>query len=257
MVRARARQAARGAGFVALTATMLPGVIAAVAAAREERREAVRDAWVRTWSRGLLKIFAIDVVVDGEVPTPTLGSGRGRLIVSNHRSAIDIGVLLATFGGTMVSRADLARWPLVGAAARTVGTVFVDRARAESGAATIRAVQKHLESGKTIAIFPEGTTFDGDLVRPFHGGAFIAAARAEAEILPVGLAYPKASGAAFLDETFPQHLGRLAQADATRMGLAVGIPFVARSGDKARALTDRAHASVTSLVGKARTICGA
>ena len=114
--------------------------------------------------------------------------------MTNHRSAIDIGVVLATFGGTMVSRADLASWPVVGAAARAVGTVFVDRSSAKSGAATIRAIQKHLEEGQTINLFPEGTTFDGDEVRPFHGGAFVSAVRAEAEVLPVGLAYPRALG---------------------------------------------------------------
>jgi 1-acyl-sn-glycerol-3-phosphate acyltransferase len=165
-------------------------------------------------------------------------------------------VLLATFGGTMVSRADLARWPLVGAAARAVGTVFVDRASAKSGAATIRAIQKHLASGRTIALFPEGTTFDGDEVRPFHGGAFVAAARAEAEILPVGLAYPKGSGAAFVDETFPEHLARLAASDDTRIALAVGDPFVARRDMGARELTARTHALVAAAVARARERCG-
>jgi 1-acyl-sn-glycerol-3-phosphate acyltransferase len=255
-IRDRARQIVRGGGFVGLTAAMLPGVIAAVGVAPEERKEAVRDAWVGRWARSLLSMFAIEVVVDGDVPPASLGSGRGRLVISNHRSAIDIGVLLATFGGTMVSRADLARWPLVGAAARAVGTVFVDRKSAESGAATIRAVQKHLESGKTIAIFPEGTTFDGDEVRPFHGGAFIAAVRAEAEIVPVGIAYPSRSGAAFFDETFPSHLARLSRADPTRMVAAVGIPFVARKEMKARQITDRAYADVTALVRRARARCG-
>src|SRR5205085_450828 len=172
------------------------------------------------WARALLSLFSIECVVKGAVPPPTRKGERGRLIVSNHRSAIDIGVLLATFGGTMVSRDDLARWPLIGAAARSVGTVFVDRASAKSGAATIRMLEKHLRAGRTMHIFPEGTTFDGDEVRPFHGGAFIAAARTEAEIVPVGLAYPKASGAAFVGETFPQHLARLAASDDTRMVIA-------------------------------------
>jgi 1-acyl-sn-glycerol-3-phosphate acyltransferase len=253
----RARQAFRASGFVGLTGTMLPAFLAVMATTPDAEREAKRDEWVRRWARSLLTLFGIEVVIDGAIPPPTLGSGRGRLVVSNHRSAIDIGVLLATFGGTMVSRADVASWPLVGAAARSVGTVFVDRKSAESGAATIRVIQKHLESGGTIAIFPEGTTFDGDDVRPFHGGAFIAASRAEAEILPVGLAYPKSSGAAFVDETFPQHLGRLAASDDTRMVVAVGAPFVVRKGVRAREVTDRTHEAVVTCVARARLRCGA
>jgi 1-acyl-sn-glycerol-3-phosphate acyltransferase len=263
VVRERARQVVRAGGFAGLTAAMLPGMVAAVAASPDEaERELVRERWVRRWARALLDLFAIEVVVDGDVPpaprSRARGSepARGRLVVSNHRSAIDIGVLLATFGGTMVSRADLARWPLVGAAARAAGTVFVDRKDAKSGAATIRAVEKHLERGRTIAIFPEGTTFDGDDVRPFPGGAFIAAARAGAEILPVGLAYPRASGAAFVDETFPAHLARLSRAAPTRMVVSAGAPFVADRSVPARALTDRTHAAVATLVSRARTLCG-
>ncbi len=254
-VRGKAKQIARAGGFVGLTATMLPALLAHMESVSEERRDAVRDAWVRRWARALLALFAVEVVVEGEAPPATNG-GRGRLIVANHRSAIDIGVLLATLGGTMVSRGDLAKWPVVGAAARAVGTVFVDRKSAESGAATIRAMQKHLEDGRTLAIFPEGTTFDGDEVRPFFAGGFIAATRAEAEVLPVGIAYPHGSGAAFVNETFPHHLARMAASDGARMVLAIGAPFVARRAMETREVTSRAESAVQVLVHRARTRCG-
>lgn len=254
-LRRRGRQVARAGGFVGLTAAMLPPFLAHLERVDAEQKDTVRDLWVRRWARALLALFAIDVVVEGRVPPPTRRGQRGRVVVANHRSAIDIGVLLATFGGTLVSRADLARWPVVGAAARAVGTVFVDRADANSGAATIRAIQRRLEEGATIGIFPEGTTFDGDEVRPFHGGAFIAAARAGAEILPVGLAYPRGSGAAFVDETFPEHLARMAKSDATRMGLVVGDPIDA-TGTRAAALSARTRDAVAALVVRARARCG-
>jgi 1-acyl-sn-glycerol-3-phosphate acyltransferase len=255
-VTGRARQVARASGFLGLTAMMLPPFLARMAATSDDERTAVRDAWVGRWARSLLRLFAIEVVVDGTVPTPTRGHGRGRLVVTNHRSAIDIGVVLSTFGGTMVSRADLATWPVLGAAARAVGTVFVDRSSAKSGAGAIRAMQKLLEEGQTINLFPEGTTFAGDEVRPFHGGAFVSAVRAEAEILPVGIAYPSASGAAFVDETFAAHLARMSKSGATRMVISVGTPFVARKSDRAAELTKRAHDEVQALVGRARDRCG-
>ena len=256
-VTGRARQAARASGFLGLTALMLPAFLARMASTSDADRAAVRDAWVGRWARARLGLFAIEVIVDGTVPPPTQGRGRGRLVITNHRSAIDIGVVLSTFGGTMVSRADLAGWPVLGAAARAVGTVFVDRASAKSGAATIRAIQKHLEEGDTINLFPEGTTFEGDEVRPFHGGAFVSAVRAEAEILPVGIAYPKSSGAAFFDETFVQHLARMSKSGATRMVVAVGTPFIARRSDRASDVTKRAQAEVQTLVERARARCGA
>ncbi|MDB5218074.1 MAG: 1-acyl-sn-glycerol-3-phosphate acyltransferase [Myxococcaceae bacterium] len=255
-VAGRARQAARASGFVGLTAAMLPPFVARMATVSDADRSAVRDAWVGRWARSLLSLFAIEVVVEGTIPPPTQGRGRGRLVVTNHRSAIDIGVVLALFGGTMVSRADLATWPVVGAAARAVGTVFVDRSSAKSGAATIRAIQKHLEEGQTINLFPEGTTFDGDEVRPFHGGAFVSAVRAEAEVLPVGIAYPRASGAAFVNESFGSHLSRMAKSRPTRMVVSVGDPFVARKSDRATVITQRAQSEVQALVLRARDRCG-
>jgi lyso-ornithine lipid O-acyltransferase len=253
--RDRVRQAVRTGGFVATTAAMLPLFITHQRRVPDAEKDLIRDLWVRRWARALLGLFGIDVVIAGSVPPPTKTGDRGRLIVSNHRSAIDIGVILATFGGTMVSRADIATWPIVGAAARSVGTVFVDRSSAKSGAATIRSIQKQLEGGQTIALFPEGTTFEGDEVRRFYGGAFIAAARAGADVLPVGLAYPRSSGAAFVDEPFVTHLGRMAKSASTRMGLAVGSPIHAK-GLRANTLTEQAHAAVTQLVANARKLAG-
>lgn len=256
MVKKQVRKVGRTAGFVGLTAAMLPGMLGHTAVASEDRREVIRDRWTRVWAKTLIRLFGVELLVEGEVPPPTFGSGRGRLIISNHRSALDIGIILSTFGGTMVSRADLAKWPLLGHAARSVGTVFVDRGDAKSGAATMRSIQRELESGRTIALFPEGTTFEGDEVRPFHGGAFVSAIRAEAEIVPIGIAYPKASDAAFFNETFLSHLDRLSKSDPSRVALSIGTPFIVRKGTKARDVTDRAHAAVTDLVARARQRCG-
>ncbi|MBS2016163.1 MAG: 1-acyl-sn-glycerol-3-phosphate acyltransferase [Deltaproteobacteria bacterium] len=256
MVIDRVKQAARAGGFVGVTATMLPAFLARMKATTDEDRDDVRDRWVKRWARALLALFSVEAVIDGALPPPTRKGSRGRLVIVNHRSAIDIGVVLATFGGTMVSRADLAGWPVIGAAARSVGTIFVNRSNAESGAATIRIVQKALEDGMTINLFPEGTTFDGDVVRPFHGGAFVSAVRAEAEILPVGMAYPQGSGAAFVNETFTAHLARMAKSDATRMVVSVGEPFVVRREDRATDVSKRAHREVSALVARARALCG-
>jgi lyso-ornithine lipid O-acyltransferase len=229
-------------------------MLAAVARAPDDQKDAVREAWVKRWARTLLDLFSVEIDIVGALPSRV--PSRGRVVIANHRSTIDVGILLATFGGTMVSRGDLARWPLVGAAARSVGTVFVDRTDAKSGAFTIRAIQKHLEAGRSVGIFPEGTTFEGDEVRPFYAGAFVAAVRAGAEILPVGLAYPRASGAAFVGETFPVHLGRLARSDGTRMAVAVGEPFDVSRRERPHEVAARAREAVRSLVSAARTRCG-
>jgi 1-acyl-sn-glycerol-3-phosphate acyltransferase len=246
-----ARRAARIGGFGALTTAMLPGLVAHERLARRDGRDEVRQRWVGAWADALLRLFGVSVTVRG--PLHPSAPGRGRLVVANHRSTADVLVLLRTFGGRMVSRADLAGWPLVGAAARAAGTLFVDRADATSGATAVRTIRSRLAAGDTIIVFPEGTTLPDDVVRPFHAGAFVAAARSAAEIVPVGLAYQTGSGAAFVGETFPAHLARMAAADPSRMALCVG-PGIPADTTKAATLRDAAHAAVQGLVDEARRI---
>lgn len=245
----KARRAARVAGFGAVTAALLPAYALRDAMTAPDERGALRDRWVARWCDALLALFAVSVDARGV----TKGAGP-RMVVANHRSTIDIAVLLRSFGGRVVSRADLSGWPLIGAAARKVGTVFVDRADAQSGASAVRAMRTLLERGETVIVFAEGTTFSDDEVRPFHGGAFVAAAGTGAEIVPVGLAYPRGSGAAFVNESFPQHLARMAAADPTRVSLLAGAPIVAAPRVRSAKLRDEAHAAVQALVHEARAL---
>ncbi|MDB4998594.1 MAG: uncharacterized protein JWM74_6026, partial [Myxococcaceae bacterium] len=101
------------------------------------------------------------------------------------------------------------------------------------------------------SVFPEGTTFPDDEVRPFHRAVFTAAARGKAEIVPVGIAYEEGSAAIFFDETFLTHLERMAGAPHTRVAIAIGDP-IATAGVKPEALAAKAHAAVQELVGVAR-----
>ena len=246
------RRAARVAGFGALTAAMLPAFLAREALASDAvgsaKRDARRDAWVATWAGALLGLFGVRVMSRGPAPI----HGRGHLVVANHRSTADILVLLRAFGGHMVSRADLARWPLVGPAARAVGTVFVDRSDAVSGAAAVRTIRSHLAQGSTVIVFPEATTFPDDDVRPFQAGAFVAALHSGADIIPVGLAYATGSGAQFVKESFPAHLGRMAAADPSAVAMCMGAPIAIGKKTRAARLRDEAQAEVQRLVHEAR-----
>ena len=247
-VRRQLRRAGRIAGFGALTSAMLPAFLAHERLAGADARDGVRERWVGAWCSALLRLFGVRVLTRGVAPV----RGRGHLVVANHRSTADILVLLRAFGGHMVSRADLAAWPLVGVAARAVGTVFVDRSDAVSGANAVRAIRDRLAEGHTVIVFPEGTTFPDDDVRPFHAGAFVAALRSGADIIPVGLAYGTGSGATFVHESFPAHLARMAAASPSDVVMSVGEPIAIPGKARAAQLRDRAHAEVQRLVGEAR-----
>jgi lyso-ornithine lipid O-acyltransferase len=244
-----ARGVARVAGFLAVTPTML-AAYAAHDAATSDHSEGLRDRWVGAWCDAMLRIFGLRTEVSGE-PT-TQPKGRGRLVVSNHRGVADILVLWRLFGGRMVSRADLSRWPLIGLAGRRLGTVFVDRSSTRSGAATIRTVRNLLREGVSVTIFPEGTTFPGDEVRPFHPGGLAAVIGTGAVVVPVGLAYSQGSQAAFLDESFVAHLSRMASAPASFVSVSVGPPLDVPANARPSTLAQTCRAAVAQEVTRAR-----
>jgi 1-acyl-sn-glycerol-3-phosphate acyltransferase len=251
----RLRQAVRGVGFFGLTLGYGTGVYLGVSRAHGDlAKRAARDEWASGWARALLRLFDVEMVVTGDA-----GQGndaRGRVVVANHRSIIDIAVLLSIFGGALVSRADLEKWPIVGPAARSAGTIFVDRGSKKSGAQAIQAMVDRLEEHDTVCLFPEGTTYEDDPVRPFKPGACVAAARANVPVIPVAIVYPRDSGAAFGGETFMTHLARLADARATVVHVEIGAPMEPAEGEAVDAFTERCRAEVARLVGVGREKSG-
>jgi lyso-ornithine lipid O-acyltransferase len=141
---------------------------------------------------------------------------------------------------------------VMGRAAREGGTIFVDRNDRRSGVKAIREIRRRLAAGKTVIVFPEGTTYAGDEVRPFLGGAFAAVAGLDAEVVPVGIAYDP--GAEFVDEGFVAHLQRAAQRPKTRVALCIGESQPA--GRERTALARDMHRAVQQLVHSARDRLG-
>lgn len=246
------RKAGRAAGFAGLTFAAGTSVAIGLGLSPDKKRPAVRDRVTAEWSKGLLKLFGVEVVLEGAPPgSPGVGRGQGRIVIANHRSIIDIAILLSAFGGAVLSRAELATWPIIGQAARAAGTIFVDRADKASGHRAILAMVERLAQNDTICLFPEGTTYVDDEVRPFKSGAFVAAERAKVPVVPVGIAYPDAT-AGYGGETFAQHLGRLAETPHTKTFVEVGEPLVLGPGEDVDAFRERCRAEVARLVKRAR-----
>lgn len=242
-----------GRGRAALRTSALLSLSGAMAAALavEERTRGVewprREAYVQRWARTCLRILGVEVVVRGGVPPRT---GRPRVVVANHRSTLDVFVLLATFGGHLLAKGEMEHWPITGVLATMAGTLFVDRDDPRSGAAAIRAMKERLAAGEIVAVFPEGTTFDDDEVRPFHAGAFAAISRVRGEVLPVGIAYGSRDGH-YRDEPIGAHWARAAGARKTRVVVEVGS--IVPAGKSIGGLADECRAAVQAAVHRART----
>ncbi|MGB0679384.1 MAG: lysophospholipid acyltransferase family protein [Polyangiales bacterium] len=177
-------------------------------------------AWTgrkQRWAAALLRALAVDVQILGALPTEA-----PLVVLANHRSALDIPVLLAHLGGTFVSRHDLARWPLIGAAARVGGTLFVERGHGPSAARAVVAMRQALLRGERLVVFAEGGTAAGDEVRVLKSGAFRAAAGLDVPFLPVGIVHDPDTE--FVEQSFAVHGRVLATRPANPVTVALGEP---------------------------------
>lgn len=216
----------------------------------------IQHKWVGRWARRVLDTIGVEIeaqgehIADGGRYPGRAPDGLGRLFILNHRSAIDIFLTFALTEGQLVSRHDLADWPVVGRGAKRLGTLFVDRSSMVSGASVLKLMTKALEQGLGIAIYPEGTAFSGDEVRAFRPGAFRAAQKTGASIVPLGVAYDDPA-AYYGDESFGAHTQRVVSLPKLRASVVAGEPISAE-GLELKALRDRAHESVQALVHRAR-----
>jgi len=244
------------AGVAGITLSDLAAMELARWGASHGRHGEITRGWMRRYGRHILRLLGAHVktsLARGDYLRGCDAEGKGRLFVMNHRSMLDIYVYLAHVEAFALSRADLAGWPIIGTAARRVGTVFVDREDRKSGSAAVSAMVEALRAGKGILVFPEGTTFAGDEVRAFRAGAFVAAARAKAEIVPAGVAYER-DDACFTDATFLEHWKKLGGMREIHLALEFGEPF--RPEGDPEAAKVRAHEQVQALVHAARKRLG-
>jgi len=151
----------------------------------EDRQRLIRD-----WSQRMLALCGMTLVVHshGEVLE------RGAMVVSNHVSWIDIYVIDTWRPTPFVSKAEIAKWPVVGFLAKTIGTVFIQREKRTDAKKIMHQLAEILQRGGLIAVFPEGTTTAGLTVQPFHTNLFQAAVHAAAPIQPICLMYEDAQG---------------------------------------------------------------
>lgn len=91
--------------------------------------------------------------------------------VGNHLSYIDIPVIGGQLNATFISKADVRDWPIFGLLAALGKTVFIERSR-NAVEKCISDIQKMLNAGRSLILFPEGTSTNGLNVLPFKSTLF-------------------------------------------------------------------------------------
>jgi 1-acyl-sn-glycerol-3-phosphate acyltransferase len=143
-----------------------------------------RQHSIRKWCQQLLGIFQMRLAVIGAEQL----EDAHYLMAANHISWIDIHVINAFKPHYFVAKSEVASWPIFGWMAKQLGTLFIERGKANSIRKMVLEVSGQL-SIKAICIFPEGTSTDGKQVAPFKSNLFEAAITVNAPVYSLAIQY--------------------------------------------------------------------
>lgn len=175
------------------------------------------------------------------------------LYAANHVSWLDIPCLGAIVNAVFVAKQDVRRWPLVGAMAERLGTIFLARGERDASSRAAERMTWALARTQSVIVFPEGTTTDGRAVGHFHARLFQAAVHAHAAVQAVALSYPHPAGthpaAPFIGEDdLARHLWRLLAEPSLVVRLVFCPPLSAHHHDR-RGLAEHTRAQVLAALG--------
>lgn len=121
----------------------------------------------RLWHRGLCWAFGMTVRTVGTEVAPNTPA----MYISNHTSHFDILAIGTKLEASFVSKDDVAKWPLIGFLANLQQTAYISR-NPKHALREKYSLQSYLRAGKSIILFPEGTTDDGYNILPFKSSLF-------------------------------------------------------------------------------------
>lgn len=151
----------------------------------------------KKWANSVLNDFGFDLdVVSQSVQYSKV------IFVGNHISFLDIVVLIAAEPRIIfLSKSEVSRWPIIGHAAKRIGSVFVKRdcvvSRAEAKIEIANIIKQ--AQGICIAGFPSGTTSLYE-EKSWKKGLFDIAQQAGISIQPFRLQYSPARESAYIDQ---------------------------------------------------------
>ena len=196
-------------GFVTLTTVMVPIHQVMMLWHKTDPYETPR-----LYYRILVGILGSRVRVHGRMETK-----RPVMFVSNHTSYLDIPMLGSVIPAAFVAKSEVASWPAIGWLARLQGTLFVERNARLKVHGQHDMLNEHLASGKSMILFPEGTSSVGLEVLPFKSSLFGLTDKASSDLIiqPVSVICSQLDGmpitrawrplyAWYGDMTFMKHL---------------------------------------------------
>lgn len=204
----------------------------------------------RSWHSGLMGILNIKIRLGGVAPDLSV---QNMMLVANHVSWLDIYLLNAVRPVRFVSKLEVRSWPVVGWLASRTGTLFIDRSKRHDTARINSEMSAVLNNGGCLGVFPEGTTSNGSLLRPFHASLLQPAVHSQSQVWPAAIRYTHADGSlnlapAFVDElTFAASLSMILSQTVIYAELEFLPPIAAHGKARRELAQDAEHAIARAL----------
>jgi lyso-ornithine lipid O-acyltransferase len=209
-----------------------------------------RASWLRKSSHHVLTCLNARIQTEGEPPACGL-------VVANHLSYLDIPIISAAMPCCFVAKREIATWPFFGWAARTSGTLFLDRSSLASANAVAGEIAQRLKLPIPVLLFPEAKSSDGATVLPFHSRLIAPATAAASPITAVAIRYEIEGGIAerelcwFGNAGFLSHIWKVLGVPRFSAHLKFGEPQIYPHSRVAASVT---HAEISAMREAAVTI---
>lgn len=202
--------------------------------------------------RLVLKVWNTTVTVKG-----TLAEGPS-LLVANHCSYIDIFVLGSLHDVRFTPKSEIRRWPFAGPLITLFDPIYIERnpSKAKEGQGELLA---QLSEGGRMCVFPESTTNNGRMLKPFKSTLFSVAeiwpGTTPLPVQPVTLQYRTLDGqpiegdlwddvAYYDDDMMGEHMLRFFRHRALEVTVICHPPIFLQPGESRKELAKRAESMI-------------
>jgi 1-acyl-sn-glycerol-3-phosphate acyltransferase len=209
------------------------------------------------WENGVRSIFQIRYMIEG-VPL----RGHQVFFMSNHLSYLDVPLLGSILKASFVAKSEVENWPVFGFLSKLQQTEFIERKRTAITRETGKLAAK-IANGRSLILFPEGTSTSGYEVEPFKSSLFtlaLSSGNDDIFVQPVTINLLKVNGTVpatkderdlyawprDLDMELPPHLFRFAKTSGADLRVTFHPPVRARDFTDRKVLAKTCHDSVSN-----------
>lgn len=205
------------------------------------QRPALGRRIARFGTRLLFRLTGVPLSAEGIDRLPR----QPHMLLVNHASYLDAIVLTALLpavpGYAYAAKGEFARQAIMRSLLAGLGTLFIERFDVRRSAEEVERMATASGHGENIVVFPEGTFSREAGLKPFHSGAFIAAAKAAT---PIAVAGVRGTRAALRSGTWLPH--------RSSIEFKVGQVFVPANSDWGTTIqvSAAARAAIANLCGE-------